>query len=70
MKNTLTTEQTEALVNFAKAKGGNWKQVLRDAWMAGGYDAQSGHYIAGPLQNLRNTLGPSWLTRFSLKGVA
>ena len=70
MKQTLTPEQIEALVRFARVNGRNWKQVLRDAWMAGGYDATTGHYIDGPLQQIRNTFGPSWLTRFSLKGVA
>ena len=70
MKNTLTAEQIQALANFAKANGRNWKQALRDAWMAGGYDATTGSYIDGPLQNLRNTFGPSWLTGFSLKQVA
>ena len=70
MKNTLSPEQIECLKRFAAANGRNWKQVLRDAWMAGGYDAASGQYIDGPLQQIRNTFGPSWLTRFSLKGVA
>ena len=70
MKQSLTPEQIQALVNFATANGRNWKSILRDAWMAGGYDAKTGQYIDGALQQIRNSFGPTWLTRFSLKAVA
>jgi hypothetical protein len=70
MSNAPSPEQIESLKRFAAANGRNWKQVLRDAWMAGGYDATTGQYIDGPLQQIRNSFGPSWLTRFSLKGAA
>ena len=69
MKQTLNPEQVRSVLAFAEANGRNWKHVLRDAWMAGGYDGTTGHYIDGPLQQIRNTCGPSWLTRFSLKGL-
>ena len=65
-----TRAQYIALRRFAAAKGRTWKQALRDAWMAGGYDATTGEYINGPLQQLRNTLGPTWLTRFTFKKEA
>jgi hypothetical protein len=68
--NKLTAEQLEALKTFAAVNGRYWKAVLRDCWMAGGYNSETGSYIGGPLQQVRNELGPSWLTRFSLKGVA
>jgi hypothetical protein len=70
MNNTPSPEQIESLKRFAVAHGRSWKQILRDAWMAGGYDATTGQYIDGPLQQIRNTFGPSWLTRFSLKEEA
>jgi hypothetical protein len=69
MKNTPNAEQIEALKNYAAENGRCWKSQLRDAWMAGGYDTQTGQYIDGPLQQLRNTFGPSWLTTFSLRKV-
>lgn len=59
-------EQLEALKRFAKTAGRRWKQALRDAWMNGGYDATTGEYIDGPLQQVRNSFGPSWLTRFKI----
>lgn len=70
MKNTPNAEQLEALQRYASANGRCWKSQLRDAWMAGGYDTQTGHYIGGPLQQLRNAFGPSWLTSFSLRKAA
>jgi len=66
MKKQPTAEQIEALKKFAAANGRTWKQVLRDAWMKGGYNALNGEYIDGPLQQLRNQFGPSWLVKFSL----
>ena len=69
MKNTPTAEQIEALKAFAKHNGRTWKAVLRDIWMAGGYDSERGAYVDAPLMQLRNNegFGPSWLNRFSLK---
>lgn len=62
-----TPEQLAALRKWARIYGRNWKGLLRDAWMTGNYDGNDD--IAGYLQQVRNTLGPSWLIRFSLKGT-
>jgi hypothetical protein len=64
--NKPTAEQLEALKTFAAANGRRWKAVLRDCWMAGGYNSETGSYIDGPLQQVRNTFGPSWLVRFRI----
>jgi hypothetical protein len=59
-KQAPTAEQLDALQEWARVHGRNWKQALRDAWLSGdGRDA-------GPLRQLRNTLGPSWLNSFKL----
>jgi hypothetical protein len=68
--NKPTTEQIEALRKYAAGNGRCWKSQLHDAWMAGGYDASTGSYIDGPLQQIRNQFGPSWLMRFSLTKAA
>ena len=72
MKQTPSPEQIQALKDFAKDKGRTWKAVLRDVWMAGGYDSERGGYVDGALMQLRNGegFGPGWLTRFSLKEVS
>jgi hypothetical protein len=55
-----TPEQLKALKEFARVYGRNWKHELRLAWMSGdGRDA-------GPLRQVRNTLGPAWLDSFTL----
>lgn len=69
MNANLNVEQVQAIGAFAKQNGRTWKQVLRDAWMRGGYCEQNGAYLDACLHSLRNTHGPSWLTRFSLRGV-
>lgn len=56
---TLTPEQFEALRDYAKQNGRNWKSQLRDDWITG--------KAYGELQQIRNQFGPSWLTRFKLK---
>lgn len=58
-----TLEQVAALQAYAKAHGRCWKSQLREAWMTGIYGSgdDSQH-----LQQVRNNLGPSWLTRYRL----
>lgn len=58
-----TTEQIQALKEFAKIHGRNWKSVLRDAWMDGDYQGFENCHL---LQQIRNTFGPGWLIRFVL----
>lgn len=71
MKNVPTAEQIEALGLFATANGRNWKSELRNLWMNGAYNyAVLGGADPCHLQRVRNEFGPSWLVRFSLKGVA
>jgi hypothetical protein len=64
MTQTPTTEQLQALKDFARLHGRTWKSQLRESWMSGiypfGVDTAS-------LQQVRNGFGPSWLVRFSLK---
>jgi hypothetical protein len=58
-----TQEQLQALREFAKKYGRNWKQELSDMWLAG-RDANepNGHL----LRQVRNQCGPSWLAKFKL----
>lgn len=71
MKQTLTTEQLEALRLFAAANGRLWKSKLNALWMNGRYSqAVLGKANPALLQQVRNTCGPSWLVRFSLKAAA
>ena len=63
MKPKLTIEQLEALQQYAKKHGRNWKQSLRDSWMNGVYDGFEG---SNYLQQIRNNFGPSWLISFRL----
>lgn len=59
MKNTLTISQLDALQRYAAVNGRTWKSQLLADWTNG--------HSRGELQVLRNTLGPSWLVRFSLR---
>jgi hypothetical protein len=59
---TPTAEQIEVLRAYAKEHGRTWKADLNRDWMTG--------KACGPLQQIRNQLGPSWLVRFSLKPQA
>jgi hypothetical protein len=62
-----STEQIEALKEFAEAHGRNWKSALREAWMTGNYEGIEPYgKTAAYLQQVRNTFGPSWLVRFRL----
>lgn len=63
-----TDEQIEALVRFYTPKtpkygtrpANSWKRDLRELWEK----ACAGHPDGGLLQQLRNNLGPRWLTAF------
>lgn len=58
----LTPEQREALRDFAKNNGRYWKQELNTAWFYGREPGPSSHL----LRQIRNNLGPTWLTNFRL----
>lgn len=65
-KPTPTGEQIEALRLFAAANGRKWKSALRTVWENGAYErAVLGGADPAPLQQVRNTFGPTWLIRFS-----
>lgn len=59
----LSPEHLEALQIFARAHTHNWKQELNRAWVTGNYPEAS---RLPELQQIRNTYGPTWLTRFRL----
>jgi hypothetical protein len=58
-----TPEQLAALRAYAKQKGRYWKSKLRLAWL---YSNYNGFPQSAELQQVRNRLGPSWLTHFQL----
>lgn len=63
-------EQLDALQKFANANGRSWKTELNTLWMNGAYNnAVLGGADPCYLQQVRNTLGPTWLMRFSLPKV-
>lgn len=51
----LSAEQRSALSNFRQQHPRNWKSKLLDGWMRAAYP--------GPLQQIRNSLGPEWLSK-------
>lgn len=59
----LTEEQRTALITYAEQKGRFWKRALLEDWM------RAAPRISGELQQIRNTLGPTWLRGVSLKEV-
>jgi hypothetical protein len=59
MTHTLTSEQYTALKEYAAENGRRWKQTLNLEWM-------TGRCPSGPLMQVRNDFGPSWLAQFSL----
>lgn len=58
MSAPLTSDELDAIAQFANEHGRTWKAELRDLWMR----------AAAPptLHRLRNTHGPSWLVAFRL----
>ncbi len=56
----LRPDHVAALQDYAKEHGRTWKAKLRDDWM----NART----TGPLHELRNSHGPSWLANFRLNG--
>lgn len=54
----LTLEQVTALRVYAEKHGRNWRAKLCDEWTTG--------KCQGPLQQVRNIRGPSWLMQVRL----
>lgn len=67
VKDRLTEDQRKAVLAYAEEKGRCWKQALRDEWMRA--DPRIGGESSAELQQVRNTLGPMWLNRVSLKDL-
>ena len=60
----LSDEQLEALSAYARQLGKNWKEHLLTDWMNAGEKTRfKGEWAY--LQQIRNKLGPSWLSRIS-----
>ena len=54
----LTDAEHAVVAAYAKEYGRSWKQALNDDW--------SNARTRGPLQRIRNELGPEWLEKFKL----
>lgn len=61
----LSSAQLAALYTFFVSNGRTWKSKLNDAWSTGRYRDYSGTDDVSALQQVRNTFGPTWLTKFS-----
>lgn len=62
-----TPEQIDALREWKRVHGRTWKSKLREAWMTGDYSGIAPYgNTAAYLQQVRNSLGPSWLERLTL----
>ena len=59
-----TPEQARAVLNYGRANGRAWKAQLLLAWERG-WDAREED--AALLRQVRNNLGPRWLTRVTIK---
>lgn len=55
----LTPEQRQALVDFRRQYGNNWKYKLLGMW-ANGHDERLNN--GALLRRIRNNFGPSWLS--------
>jgi len=54
----LQPDECAALLDFARANGRCWKSKLNKGWLVAKYP--------GPLQAIRNRLGPTWLRELRL----
>ena len=64
---TLSLEQAEAVLTFARKNGRDWKEALMSAWL-NGTDAREPN--GALLRQVRNTLGPQWLEIANLGTIA
>jgi hypothetical protein len=56
-----TPEQLAALQRFQERHGATWKAKLRELWMC---EPGSKYQDGAVLRQVRNQLGPKWLTTF------
>lgn len=59
-----TQEQLDALEEFAARYGRCWREELRACWSNGRYPYGLSQDCSAYLQQVRNRLGPAWLTNF------
>src|SRR5215468_2139602 len=60
----ITQGQALDILKAVKAQlGRNYKSAIRQAWMDGNYDGQCLGQWSAPLQRIRNSFGPTWLSR-------
>jgi hypothetical protein len=57
---TISTEQEQALKQFARANGREWKAKLNILWQRAAAPVE--------LHQLRNSHGPSWLASYRVNG--
>ena len=59
-EDNLTTEQMQAVINFARRHGRFWKEILTERWWHGTYSREDD---IPRLQQVRNQFGPEWLNK-------
>ncbi len=64
----LTRPQREAVMAFRESNGRDWKEDLSTAWSTGNYKGVPSDQAA-LLQQVRNTMGPSWLANLKDKDL-
>lgn len=62
-----TAQQARALARFASRHGRQWKSKLKAAWTIGNDYAMPDGAL---LRQVRNELGPKWLSGYALAGVS
>jgi hypothetical protein len=67
MSLAITPEQLKAVQEYANKHGRCWKAKLRASWENGRYEDGDD---SSSLQQIRNTLGPTWLAFVRLRGGA
>lgn len=65
--NTCSPDQAQAILRFAASNGRHWKSKLLSAWTSGRDERLPD---SGLLRQVRNELGPVWLSQVSLKGLS
>lgn len=66
---TLTPEQLDALDAFRARNGRSWKEALRTSWERARYPHMAPDHAAA-LQQIRNALGPEWLSKYRPRNIA
>jgi len=66
---TLTPEQLDALDAFRARNGRSWKEALRTSWERARYPNMAQDHAAA-LQQIRNALGPEWLSKYRPRNIA